>query len=272
MKKLLIILILSPIITFSQISSWRNSGNRQHTMSPVKSSSKPSSNESQWRPSPFTNRGNVIPYNSTGRLHNNVFYSPYFGRDRWDLWGAPYHGWSYWEPSFYMNRWGYREPSRVYVYIDGKRDTILGKKLHYSFGVQGSANNQIGFWGTVGNKGYFIFEINKTRTKDNSTYFPYGRIQDVDFNMTSDLEKISSLYVGGGKKFSRTGFHVMIGLVNENVRYRGYDKIGYITFPKYADNYFNIKIGMLHDFKNITTKIDADLINKDLILGIGFNL
>ncbi len=49
------------------------------------------------------------------------------------MWGAPAFGWNYWNPGFYLNDWGYRQPARVYIYDNGKRDTIRGKKPVISF-------------------------------------------------------------------------------------------------------------------------------------------
>jgi hypothetical protein len=182
------------------------------------------------------------------------------------------YGWNYWEPWFYMDRWGYREPARIYIYNDGRRDTIRGVKTHFSFGLQGSTNNQVGFWGTVGKKSYFIFEYNQTNQRDNSTFFPYGKIQDVDFRMVSDFEKLSTFYVGAGKRFNRTGVHLMVGSVNEIVRYRGVDDIGYITFPKYEDKNIGLKFGALQDLKNATLKLDIEPLSRSISLGIGVNL
>lgn len=69
-------------------------------------------------------------------------------------------GWNYYSPSWYWNDWGYRQPARVYVYDNGKRDTVRGKKPIISFGVQGTTDKQVGGFFTIGNKGYFITEYN----------------------------------------------------------------------------------------------------------------
>jgi hypothetical protein len=271
MKKLLVILTLIPIITFSQISSWRSPGSSQSYRSPSISYSRPQQNDiSQWRVNPP--KRNVTPYTGPRRPLYNNYYNPYLGWNRWNMWGAPMYGWNMWEPWFYVDRWGYREPARIYIYNDGRRDTILGKKPHFSFGLQGSTSNQVGFWGTVGKKSYFIFEYNQTNQRDNSTFFPYGRIQDVDFRMVSDLEKISSFYLGAGKRFNRTGVHMMVGGLNEVVRYRGVDDIGYITFPKYEDKNIGLKFGALQDLKNATLKLDIEPFSRSISLGIGVNL
>jgi hypothetical protein len=187
------------------------------------------------------------------------------------MWGAPAFGWNFWQPMWYQNDWGYRQPARVYVYDDGKRDTIRGKKPVISFGIQKTTNEQIGGFFTIGNKAYFIAEYNSTFERDNSTFFEYGNITQVDFPMVSDLVERRNFYVGVGKKIKRTGIHMMIGSVTEDVKWRGKDDIGYITFPKYRDRFTTVKVGALHDFKNLTIKFDYDPIIDNSTFGLGIN-
>jgi hypothetical protein len=194
-----------------------------------------------------------------------------WGWNRWDMWGAPTFGWNYWNPGFYLNDWGYRQPARVYVYDNGKMDTIKGKRPIISFGIQKTGGNQIGGFFTMGNKAYFIAEYNSTFERDNSTFFPYGNITQVDFPMVSDLIEQRNFYVGVGKRIKRTGIHLMIGSVTEDVKWRGKDDIGYITFPKYKDRFATVKVGILHDFKNITIKYDYDPVIRNGTFGLGIN-
>jgi hypothetical protein len=123
----------------------------------------------------------------------------------------------------------------------------------------------------MGNKAYFIAEYNTTFERDNSTFFQYGNITQVDFPMVSDFVKQSNFYVGVGKRIKRTGIHLMIGSVTEDVRWRGKDDIGYITFPKYRDRFMSVKFGAIHDFKNLTFKIDYDPIIENSTIGLGLN-
>ena len=191
------------------------------------------------------------------------------GWNRWDMWGAPNFGWNYWSPMPYWNDWGYRQPARIYVYDNGKRDTIRGKKPIISFGIQKTTDRQIGGFFTIGNKGYFITEYNFT--PDRSTFYPYGRLNLVDFPLVDDLIKLNSFYVGFGKRIKRTGVHFMVGSINEIVRYRGKDDDGYITFPKYSNRFTTLKIGALHDYKNFTIKFDYDPIINNGTFGLGVN-
>jgi hypothetical protein len=195
-----------------------------------------------------------------------------WGWNRWDMWGAPNFGWNYWQPNWYLNDWGYRQPSRIYVYENGKRDTIRGKKPIITFGIQTSTDRQIGGFFTIGNKGYFITEFNSSFERDNSTFFPYGNISQVDFPMVNDLVKKNSFYIGAGKRIKRTGVHLMIGTISEDVKWRGKDDIGYITFPKYKDRFTTVKVGAIHDYKNFTLKVDYDPIINAFYFGLGVNL
>lgn len=271
MKKLLFILLL-PIFSFSQVSSWRKSEPVQSGTVNSSSSNNtfrttPSDGYSSWRQNP--------PQNTNPKVNSTItrpYYNNWNNQDRWNMWGAPIYGYNYWLPYTYYDRWGYREPARIYVYNDGRKDTIKGKSLNFSFGIQMDIDKQIGGWLTLGDRTYFILEYSKTYESDKSTFFPDGKRQLVDFPLIDDYIKSNVTYFGFGKKFGRTGVHTMFGFGTEVVRWRGYDVMGYITFPKYSYNFTTIKIGIVRDIKKITTKLDYDPIRKNIFLGVGFNL
>ena len=272
MKKILFLLILLPFLSFSQVSSWRGGTSTPRMSSPSIMSQ--GSGVSSWRnqsPKDF-NRPQQTRPGSNIFLNDPWMWNDWgWGWNRWNMWGAPMFGWNFWQPTWYFNDFGYRQPARVYVYDDGKRDTIRGKKPIISFGIQRTGGNQIGGFFTIGNKAYFITEYNSTFERDNSTFFQYGNITQVDFPMVSDFVKQSNFYVGVGKRIKRTGIHLMIGSVTEDVRWRGKDDIGYITFPKYRDRFMSVKFGAIHDFKNLTFKIDYDPIIENSTIGLGLN-
>jgi hypothetical protein len=278
MKNLLFLLVFIPTLAFSQVSNWRSnppqqSQPQQRVEAPKIQPSSPQRNDvSRWRDEsprefnrPQTSRpgSNIIVRDPWG--WNN------WGWNRWDIWGAPAFGWNYWNQGFYFNDWGYRQPARVYIYDNGKQDTIRGKKPIISFGIQTTGGNQIGGFFTIGNKAYFIAEYNSTFERDNSTFFKYGNITQVDFPMVSDLVEQRSFYMGVGKRIKRTGIHMMIGSVVEDVKWRGKDDLGYITFPKYRDRFTTVKVGALHDYKNFTIKFDYDPIINNGTFGLGMN-
>jgi len=274
MKNLLFLLAFVPTLAFSQVSNWRSNPPQPQRSTPSVQQSTPQRNDvSSWR--------NESPreYNRPTRTRpgsNIIVRDPFFndwgwGWNRWNMWGAPGFGWNYWQPSFYWNDWGYRQPARIYVYDNDKRDTIRGKKPVISFGIQMTTDNQIGGFFTIGNKGYLIMEYNSSIERDNSTFFPFGNITEVDFAMVDDLVQRNSFYIGAGKRIKRTGVHFMIGTVSEDVKWRGKDDLGYITFPKYLDRFTTLKVGALHDFKNLTIKGDYDPIIKTGTIGLGIN-
>jgi hypothetical protein len=274
MKNLLFLLAFVPTLAFSQVSNWRSNPPQPQRSAPSVQQSIPQRNDvSSWR--------NESPreYNRPTRTRpgsNIIVRDPFFndwgwGWNRWNMWGAPGFGWNFWQPSFYWNDWGYRQPARIYVYNDGKRDTIRGKKPVISFGIQKTTDKQLGGFFTIGNKGYLIMEYNSSVERDNSTFFPYGNITQVDFPMVNDLIQRNSFYIGAGKRIKRTGVHFMIGTVSEDVKWRGKDDLGYITFPKYLDRFTTMKVGALHDFKNLTIKGDYDPIINTGTIGLGVN-
>ena len=279
MKKLLLVLTLIPILSFSQVSNWRSNPPQQQSTpqrsTPSVQQSIPQRNDvSNWRSQP-PSRGYDRPVR-TRPGSNIIVRDPWFGGlgwgwNRWDMWGAPVFGWNFWQPSWYWNDWGYRQPQRIYVYENGKRDTIRGKKPVISFGIQRTTDKQLGGFFTIGNKGYFIMEYNSSVERDNSTFFPYGNITQVDFPMVNDLVQRNSFYIGAGKRIKRTGIHFMIGTVSEDVKWRGRDDLGYITFPKYLDRFTTMKVGALHDFKNLTIKFDYDPVINTKTFGLGVN-
>ena len=276
MKTMLFILLLVPTLVFSQVSNWRSTPSQPQRSAPSIQQSIPQRNDvSSWRSQP-PSRGYDRPLR-TRPGSNIIVRDPWlmnnfgWGWNRWDMWGAPGFGWNFWQPSWYFNDWGYRQPQRIYVYEDGKRDTIRGKKPVISFGIQRTTDKQIGGFFTIGNKGYFIMEYNASVERDNSTFFPFGNITQVDFPMVNDLVQRNSFYIGAGKRIKRTGVHFMIGTVSEDVKWRGRDDLGYITFPKYLDRFTTIKVGALHDFKNLTIKFDYDPVIDNKTFGLGVN-
>jgi len=273
MKKILFLMMLLPLVGLSQVSSWRSNPPQTQRSAPSVQSQR--SDVSLWRNDgprefnrpPQTKPGSNIIINNNPWLWDNWGW----GWNRWGMWGAPAWGWNFYTPSFYWNDWGYRQPQRIYVYEDGKRDTIRGKKPIISFGLHKTTDKQIGGFFTIGNRGYFVMDFSSTYEIDRSTFFPYGTIDKVDFPLINDLVKKRSLYLGAGKRFGRTGVHAMLGFGKEIIRYRGKDKLGEITFPRANNEFASIKVGAMRDFKNFTLKFDHEPIRGYSQFGIGLN-
>lgn len=271
----LLILICNSMLN-AQVSNWRGGSSQSQPQRSTQSiqQSVPQRNDmSSWRTQPERNNDRS---QQNRRGSNIIAGDPFFndwgwGLNRWNMWGAPAFGWNYFSPGWYMNDWGYRQPERIYVYDNGRQDTIRGKKPVISFGIQRTTDKQIGGFFTIGNKGYFILEYNSSIERDNSTFFPYGNIAQIDFPLVNDLVQRNSFYVGVGKRIKRTGVHFMIGTISEDVKWRGKDDIGLITFPKYLDRFTTLKIGALHDYKNFTIKGDYDPTIKTGTFGLGIN-
>jgi hypothetical protein len=281
MKKTLLIIGLTTLLVlfcsimlYSQVSNWRSNPPTPQRSTPSIQPSTPQRNDvSRWRnESPRESNRPTRTRPGSNIIVRDPFFNDWgWGWNRWNMWGAPGFGWNFWQPSWYFNDWGYRQPARVYVYDNGKRDTIRGKKPVISFGIQKTTDNQVGGFFTIGNKGYLIMEYNSSVERDNSTFFPYGNITQIDFPLVSDLVQRNSFYIGAGKRIKRTGVHFMIGSVSEDVKWRGRDDLGYITFPKYLDRFTTMKVGALHDFKNLTIKFDYDPIINNKTFGLGVN-
>lgn len=292
MKKILLFLTLIPTLSTGQVSDWRkksNTSSSQNTIPPPSNDTRRTTDEtpkiSSWRKDPP--KSETPNYYNPPRRPLSTFYSPnYFGPNRWYGWGAPTF-FDYWTPSFYYNSWGYREPARIY-YREGRRDTVRGRKVHFSFGFQTTAfKDQAGGWFTIGDRVYFIGEFNAPINIEDQ-YFAsnktiwnyYNDIMIVNgspftinqlFPLQKDLEINNSYYVGLGKKIKRTGFHFLVGLDNTKKRYRYKDDVGYITFPKSNKKMFTIKAGALMDIGIFTIKLDADPLTQRVTVGTGLN-
>lgn len=270
MKNIFLLLVLVPMLSFSQTSSWRTNPPTSNSNTTSSSSSRVTTNP----PSTSTWRNSDPKEFNKPRTNNTVIVrDPWFdmGWNRWGMFGGPRFGWNSYLPTWYYNDWGYRQPARVYYYNDGKVDTVRGKRPIYSFGLHHTSNRQMGAFFTIGNRGYFIFDFNTTYERDRSTFFPYGTINQVDFPLISDLVKQNSFYLGAGKRINRFGVHAMVGIANERILWRGKDDVGEITFPKSQQSFITFKVGALKDFKNFTLKMDYDPVVRYGQIGAGLN-
>lgn len=305
MKKIILLLALIPTLVFGQERqqklNFRSHGSiapRTFTPSPSPSFQQreritqeqppmyrgESYQKQNWRRQREENR---FHNGGTPRYYYNDPFVPYWGWydynfwrwNRWNSWGAPLLGWNYWEPNWYYDNWGYRQPSRVYVYKDGKVDTIKGQKVRVSLGLQGNQSEMGGFL-TLGGKTFFIAEYQRSYQRDRSTFYS-DLTRDVvipwDDKRSTDIKKGSSVFAGVGQRFGRTGVFGALGVVNERNRYQYFDELyilsnnGYYSFPNYRDAYIALKFGVLHDLKGATLKLDYEP-NRNLITGgLGVN-
>jgi len=263
MKKSILFFLLIPISLFSQISerqqkeAVRNYG----TYSP----------STQQRSSTFQSRPSIGEFEQKQIERNK----------RSEYYSSPNNRPGYWDPWFWNDPWGYRNPGRIYIYDDGRRDTVRGKATRISFGLQTSSNRSVGGFITIGNRGYFIAEYQKTFQRDYSTYYPDLTMDVVLPWKDKKLEDIVSesvLYLGAGKRIKRTGLHLSLGFGNETRRYQFEDEMyvlsnnGKYSIPNYNRNFMSVKAGFIHDLKRISIKGDFDPIRKNAIFGLGLNL
>jgi len=273
MKKLLILLLVIPMISFSQVSSWRQTGgsvSSQTTQTQTRvQPSIPQQNEnvSKWRTQTAPIRtGDNFEGQPLTRRYRPTTYNPY---------GLQYGVWGWYQPYPYIwyDNYGWRQRSVVRIYENGRRDTIRKERVYTSFGFGHTSNKQAAYWGTIGGKkSYFIMDYVMTYAIDQNQYYPYGQINNVDFPLSKkDWKKESTFYVGGGKRIGKIGIHGMIGFGNEVIRWQGKDAIGGISFPKSNMNFTTFKIGLIRDFKFVTLKLDTDPIRGYSQISIGLN-
>jgi hypothetical protein len=276
MKKLTTILLLIPIFVFSQTEREQKTAIRNNSSVPQTQSfsnpklSSESFQKTSIRETPTRN------YNfGTTRNYN---YGDPFSFNRWYRWGAPTFGYNFYDNWSYFDNWGFRQPARIYVYNDGRRDTIRGKKTHIRTGVSYTTSNQIGGWLTIGNKNYFIAEYVTKNPQDISTFY-----SDVTMDMvigwndrrTSDIIKNNIFYFGVGRKTDIFNYHVMLGIGNEKVNYQFYDDLlilsnnGFYSFKNYSKQFTTLKVGLIRDFKFVSVKGDYDIFRRNVSFGLG---
>jgi hypothetical protein len=275
MKKLLMLLLVIPMISFSQVSSWRQTGGSvpassqtsQSTQTRVQPSIPQQNNVSSWRTQTAPIRpGDNFQGQPLVRRYRYTDINPY---------GLQYGVWGWYQPFPYMwyDDFGWRQRSEVRIYESGRRDTIRKERVYTSFGFGHTSNKQAAYWGTIGGKrGYFIMDYVMTYAIDQNQYYPYGQINNVDFPLSkTDWKKESTFYVGAGKRIGKIGIHGMIGFGSEVIRWQGKDAIGGISFPKSNTSFTTYKIGLIRDFKFVTLKVDTDPIRGYSQISIGLN-
>jgi len=262
MKKILMLLLVIPMISFSQVSKWRTTPPQQRVQTPTPQRS----DVSRWRTQTEPIRpGQEFSKQPLVRRYRPTNVNPY---------GLQYGVWGWYQPYPYIwyDNYGWKQRSVIRIYENGKRDTIE-KPLYYTFGLGKTNNNQASFWGAIGgNKGYFILDYVMTYEIDRNQYYPNGNLAIADFPISKEeFRKEHTLYLGGGKRIGKLGIHGMIGFGNEILRYQGKDDLGGISFPKSNTNFTTFKFGIIRDFKWLTLKLDHDPIRKYSQIGIGLN-
>jgi hypothetical protein len=273
MKTLSFVFLLIPTLMFGQVSSWRT--NPPQPSQPQQSQSAPrvqpstpqQNNVSSWRNNPPQQQLQPQP-DPRGRMRVQNW-------NRQNQFGYYWGNWGWYQPLPYIwyDDLGWRQRSIIHIYENGKRDTIRKESPYTSFGFGYTNNKQASFWGAIGRKkGYFILDYTMSYDIDQNKYYPYGRINEVDFPLSkNDFIKQGTLYLGGGKRFGKLGVHGMIGFGNENIRYQGRDDLGGISFPKSNSNFTTFKFGIIRDFKFFTIKLDRDPIRNFNQISIGLH-
>jgi hypothetical protein len=269
---ILILILFCTIMLYSQVSSWRQTGGSvpassqtsQSTQTRVQPSVPQQNNVSSWR----NNQPQQSQPDQRGRVRvQNWNRNNQFGY-YWGNWG-----WYQPMPYIWYDDYGWRQRSVIHVYEGGKRDTIRKERVYNAFGFGHTNNKQSAFWGMVGGKkGYIIMDYVMTYAIDQNQYYPYGKINNVDFPLNDeDWKKESTFYVGGGKRIGKIGIHGMIGFGNEVIRWQGKDDLGGISFPKSNSSFTTFKVGIIKDFKFVTLKLDTDPIRGYSQISIGLN-
>jgi hypothetical protein len=271
-KALFLLLAIIPALAHSQVSSWRSNPPQQKVEAPKVQQSVPQRNDvSSWRTQTALIRPGD-PYSSQPQPTRRVRVQNW---DRANPYGYYFgaYGWYQPYPYIWYDDYGWRQRSIIHIYENGKRDTVKTEPLYYTVGLGHTNNKQASFWGTIGSKKtYFIIDYTMSYDIDQNQYYPYGRINEVDFPLSkNDFIKQGTFYLGVGKRVGKIGVHGMIGFGHETIRYQGKDALGGISFPKSSGNFTTCKIGIMKSFKFFDLKFDTDPIRKYSQISIGLN-
>lgn len=302
MKNLILSLLLIPFLTLAQErgqkQAVRSGGSfpgytpRSSTPAPTPRSG-PDRVSSEWgQKSQIRENAQHKPGSNIPRGGGSVYYYdpyPYYGGGwgwgggwipdwRWHRWGAPYY-YDNWYPWSYYDRWGYRQPARVYITEGGKTDTVRGIKPHVSLGVQGN-KDQLGGFFTIGRKAFFIAEYQRFVATDKSTYYS-DLTKDVvipwNDKRLSNISKGGTLFLGAGHRFGANGVYAALGLGTETVRQQYFDELyilannGRYSISDYKQNFLTAKLGYMRDFKFATLKLDYEPSRQRVGVGVGVN-
>lgn len=275
MKNILIVLLFLPSFCLSQSERDEKlrfkSGQSQHvtqsTESQQKITHKTHNNLSSQREI-FQTGPNILMPN---RYYDDLEW-------RWRNWGAPISGVVGYTPSFYYDRFGFRQPSRIYRMSDGEQKVVKGDKTHWRLGLSINTKKQLGGWLSVGNQRFFIGEYTSYVSNDQSSFLPSLTMADVIPWNDQRLDEIKlggELYLGAGIKLSSFGLYIMPGYGWERNNFQFFDELfilsnnGKYSFPNYDDRYFTGKLGIIYDYKMITTKMDYNPFRNNINFGAG---
>ena len=211
MKKVLfLLLVIAPVLAFSQVSTWRSNPPQQKAEAPKVQQSSPQRNDvSSWRTQTAPIRPGD-PYNPNPQPTRRVRVQNWNGVNPYGYYFGAY-GWYQPFPYTWYDNYGWRQRSVIHVYENGKRDTLKKESLYYTVGIGHTNNKQASFWGTIGGKKtYFIIDYTMSYDIDKNQYYPYGRINEVDFTLSkNDFIKQGALYLGVGKRIGKFDLQIL---------------------------------------------------------------
>lgn len=278
MKNLLVILLLLPLSVFSQTERDQKLSFRDGTKRSTQTTTSESTQKTTIRKADLDSKRQTFN-NPPVFGPNPGFYD--YDRFNWIRWGAPVAGYSHFYPFYYYDRFGFRQPGRVYRYNDNRVDTVRGERQHWRLGLSYNTDNQLGGWVTYGNKRFFIVEYCSYLTNDKSSFLPNLTMDNViqwNDKRLDDIMYGGVVYVGGGFKLNKFGMYIMPGYGWDRSNFQFFDEFyilsnnGKYSFPDYSENYFTGKIGVIYDYKYLSTKVDYNPFRNNVNFGIGIVL
>lgn len=212
-----------------------------------------------------------------------IIYNDPWSWNRWNRWGAPYYGYSYFDNWYYQDFYGRRVPARTYYFSDGRKDTIFGKPTKIRFGINYNTNNEIGGWTTIGSKNFFILDFTTKIKNDKSTFYNDPRVnfptssQVWQDKRLSDIESGYSIYAGFGTRLKNTSGFLALGWAEDESNFQFFDETyilsdnGKYSFKDFSKDFLTMKIGIIQDFNKLSIKGDFDPVRTTFTFGLGLN-
>lgn len=277
MKNLLVILLLLPLSVLSQTEIDQKLSFRNGTKTSQSTNTEPYQ-KTNIRQADLSRKKQTFENNSVFG-QERIYYD--YDRLNWIRWGAPISGYSNFYPFYYYDRFGLRQPGRVYKHYDNRLDTVKRERQHWRLGLSYNTDNQLGAWVAYGNKRFLMVEYSSYLTNDKSSFLPNlttDYVMSWNDKRLDDITYGGVVYVGGGVKFNKFGMYIMPGYGWDINNFQYFDEFyilsnnGKYSFPNYTEKYFTGKFGAIYDHKYLSAKIDYNPFRNNLNFGIGIVL
>lgn len=191
--------------------------------------------------------------------------------------------------NWHMDDWGtnflYPNSSFNYNLSNSIRTNNLQKKnrgdKEFVVGISYLTTNQYGLWFTYGKKTFFIMEYSTFFINDQSEFYDdltMDKVISWDDEKLQDIKRGGNLSVGVGIISKSFGVYISPTYGWVENRYQFFDEFfilsnnGKYSLKDYSNNFLTIRIGGIYKYKSLSTKVELDLLQQNMGIGLGITL